>query len=185
MKRLRSPFAIAAMIGVAALLGLLVYGLGHTGPSRGIEQSLAEGKAEAAPAFDLPDLAGGPQRTLADYRGKVVVMNFWASWCDPCRSEAPLLERWHKRIARGGRGTVLGIDVLDVSGDARKFTRQYGLTYSQLRDPRDELRPKYGVSGVPETVVIDPRGRIRAVQRGPVNDAFMRRHVLPLVGGSS
>lgn len=185
MQRLRSPFAVAAMIGVVALLGLLVYGLTHTGADRGIEQSLANGKPEAAPAFRLPDLATGAQRSLARYRGKVVVMNFWASWCDPCRSESPLLQRWHERIAKGGRGTVLGIDVLDVSDDARKFINEYGLTYDQLRDPKDELRPEYGVSGVPETVVIDARGRIRAVQRGPVDDAFMRRHVLPLLSGRS
>lgn len=185
MKRLRSPFAIAAMIGVVALLGLLVYGLSHTGPDRGIEQSLARGDTKPAPAFSLPDLDSGVRRSLAAYRGKVVVMNFWASWCDPCRSESPLLQRWHKRIAKDGRGTVLGIDVLDVSDDARDFVREYGLTYAQLRDPKDELRPEYGVSGVPETVVIDPRGRIAAVKRGPVDDAFMRRHVLPLVRGSS
>ncbi|MGI8845039.1 MAG: TlpA family protein disulfide reductase [Thermoleophilaceae bacterium] len=185
MKRLRSPFAIAAMIGVAALLGLLVYGLSHTGPDRGIDQSLAQGESKPAPGFRLPALHGGAQRSLSDYRGKVVVMNFWASWCDPCRAEAPLLERWHKRIAQGGKGTVLGIDVLDVSDDARDFVREYGLSYSQLRDPKDELRPEYGVSGVPETVVIDPRGRIVAVKRGPVDDAFMRRHVLPLVRGRS
>lgn len=183
MARLRSPFAIAAMIGVVALLGLLVYGLSSTGPDRGIDQSLAQGKSKPAPGFELPDLAGGRERRIADYRGKVVVMNFWASWCDPCRSESPLLQRWHERISKDGKGTVLGIDVLDVSGDAREFVREYGLTYRQLRDPKDELRPEYGVSGVPETVVIDPRGRIVAIKRGPVDDAFMRRHVLPLVGG--
>jgi len=185
MKRLRSPFALAAVIGVVALLGLLVYGLSHTGPDRGIEQSLAQGRSKPAPAFSLPDLHDGTKRSLAEYRGKVVVMNFWASWCDPCRSESPLLERWHARISKNGRGTVLGVDVLDVSDDARDFVRQYGLSYSQLRDPKDELRPEYGVSGVPETVVIDPRGRIVAVKRGPVDDAFMRRHVLPLVRGRS
>ncbi|HYI36772.1 MAG TPA: TlpA disulfide reductase family protein [Thermoleophilaceae bacterium] len=181
MQRLRSPFVIAALIGVTALLGLLVYGLSHTGPDRDIDDSLAKGERKPAPDFDLPRLGGGGRRTLADYRGKVVVLNVWGSWCDPCRSESPLLERWHKRISRDGRGTLLGVDVLDNTPDARAFVREYGLTYPQLKDPSDELRPEYGVAGVPETIVIDPRGRIAAVKRGPVDDAFMRREVAPLV----
>jgi cytochrome c biogenesis protein CcmG/thiol:disulfide interchange protein DsbE len=185
MQRLRSPFVIAALIGVTALLGLLVYGLSHNGPDRAIEDSLAKGEREDAPGFDLPLLAGGGSRTLADYRGKVVVLNVWGSWCDPCRTESPLLERWHKRISRDGKGTLLGIDVLDNTPDARAFIREYGLTYPQLKDPEDELRPKYGVAGVPETIVIDPRGRVAAVKRGPVDDAFMRQNVAPLLEGAS
>lgn len=181
MQRLRSPFVIAALVGVAALLGLLVYGLSHNSPDRGIEDSLAKGERKGAPGFDLPRLGGGGTRTLADYRGKVVVLNFWGSWCDPCRSESPLLQRWHERISKEGRATVLGVDILDNTPDAEAFVRRYGLTFDQLKDSSDELRPKYGVAGVPETIVIDRRGRIAALQRGPVDNAFMRRKVLPLV----
>lgn len=183
MPRLRSPFVIAALIGVTALLGLLVYGLSHTSPDRAIEDSLAKGEREAAPDFDLPLLDGGGRQTLTDYRGKVVVLNVWGSWCDPCRSESPLLERWHKRISRDGKGTLLGVDVLDNTPDAKAFIAEYGLTYPQLKDPEDKLRPEYGVAGVPETIVIDPRGRVAAVKRGPVDDAFMRREVAPLLRG--
>ena len=185
MQRLRSPFVIAALIGVTALIGLLVYGLSHNGPDRAIEDSLAKGQREAAADFDLPRLEGGGRQTLADYRGKVVVLNVWGSWCDPCRTESPLLERWHKRIAKDGKGTLLGVDVLDNTPDAKAFIREYGLTYPQLKDPEDELRPEYGVAGVPETIVIDPRGRVAAVKRGPVDDAFMRQNVAPLLKGSS
>lgn len=183
MQRLRSPFVLAVLVGVAALLGLLVYGLSHSSPDRGIDDSLAKGERKAAPEFDLARLEGGGRQTLADYRGKVVVLNVWGSWCDPCRSEAPLLERWHKRIARDGRGTVLGVDVLDNTPDATAFIREYRLTYPQLKDPEDELRGDYGVAGVPETIVIDGRGRVAAIKRGPVDDAFMRRAVLPLLRG--
>lgn len=181
MQRLRSPFVIAALIGVTALLGLLVYGLSHNSPDRGIEQSLAKGERRAAPGFELPRLAGRGTTELSDYRGKVVVLNFWGSWCDPCRAESPLLERWHRRIARRGKGTLVGVDVLDNTPDAKAFIRRYGLTYPQLKDPEDGLRPKYGVAGVPETVVIDARGRIAAIKRGPVDEAFMRQKVAPLV----
>ena len=120
MQRLRSPFVIAALIGVTALIGLLVYGLSHNGPDRAIDESLAKGQREAAPDFDLPRLEGGGRRTLADYRGKVVVLNVWGSWCDPCRTESPLLERWHKRISRDGKGTLLGVDVLDNTPGRRR-----------------------------------------------------------------
>jgi cytochrome c biogenesis protein CcmG/thiol:disulfide interchange protein DsbE len=185
MQRLRSPFVIAALVGVAALLGLLVYGLSQNTPDRDIDQALAKGEREAAPDFDLPRLEGGGRQSLSDYRGKVVVLNVWGSWCDPCRAESPLLERWHKRISRGGEGTLLGVDVLDNTPDATAFIREYGLTYPQLKDPEDKLRPEYGVAGVPETVVIDRRGRVAAIKRGPVDDAFMRRSVLPLVEGRS
>ena len=181
MQRLRSPFVIAALIGVTALIGLLVYGLSHNGPDRAIDESLAKGQREAAPDFDLPLLDGGGSRTLADYRGKVVVLNVWGSWCDPCRTESPLLERWHKRISRDGKGTLLGVDVLDNTPDAKAFIAEYGLTYPQLKDPEDQLRPEYGVAGVPETIVIDTRGRVAAVKRGPVDDAFMRAQVAPLL----
>jgi cytochrome c biogenesis protein CcmG/thiol:disulfide interchange protein DsbE len=181
MKRLLSPVAIAALVGVVALIGLLAYGLGSNGPDRGIDQALARGERVEAPAFDLRQLSGAGRTSLADLRGKVVVLNIWASWCDPCRAESPLLERWHKRISAAGDGTVVGVDVLDVTSDARAFVREYGLTYPQLHDKEDSLRSDYGASGVPETVVIDRRGRIAAIRRGPVDDEFMREKVLPLV----
>lgn len=180
MKRL-SPFAVVAVVGVVALLALLAYGLVASDPDRGIDAALARGEAVAAPDFELDRLSGGGKRSLADYRGKVVVLNAWASWCDPCREESPLLQRWHERIARDGRGTVLGIDALDVDSDARAFVREYGLTYPMLRDPAAESLVDYGVIGYPETFVIDADGRIVALKRGPVDDRWMRENVAPLL----
>ncbi len=184
MKLPISPFAVTAMLGVLALVGLLAYGLVQSEPDRGIEQALARGQREAAPAFELDRLSGGGRDALADYRGKVVVLNFWGSWCDPCRSESPLLERWHRRISKGGGGTVLGVDALDVSEDAREFVREFELSYPMLKDREGEVPAEYGVTGYPETFVLDPQGRIAALRRGPVDDAFMRAEVLPLMEGS-
>ena len=181
MKRFLSPFSAAAVIGVAALLGLLAYGLASNEPDRGIEQALARGDRPAAPQTRLPRLSGGGRGSLADYRGKVVVLNFWASWCEPCREESPLLQRWHERISRSGRGTVLGVDILDVSEDARDFAREYELTYPMLRDGDGDSLRDWGVVAYPETFVIDRRGRIAASRRGPVDAAFLRREVLPLI----
>lgn len=184
MKRRLSPVAVVALVGVVALLGLLAYGLSSNEPDRGIDEALARGERIEAPELELDRLTGEGRRSLADYRGKVVVLNVWASWCKPCREESPLLQRWHERMSRGGRGTVLGVDVLDVTSDARAFAREYGLTYPMLRDPDGESLDALGVVAYPETFVIDRRGRIASTARGPVDEEFMRAKVAPLLGRS-
>ena len=162
-----------AIVGVVALVGLLTYGLVAGEPDRGMDDALARGETVAAPDFDLDRLSGPGKRSLADYRGGIVVLNAWASWCGPCREESPLLERWQRRM-------VLGINALDVDSDARAFVREYGLTYPMLRDPEGESLVDYGVIGYPETFVIDARGRIVALKRGVVDEAWIREHVAPL-----
>ena len=180
MKRFLSPASVAAMLGVVALGALLVYGVASNEPDRSIDDAVARGERKPAPAFELPRLGGGGQQALADYRGKVVVLNYWASWCEPCRDESPLLERFHKQIAARG-GTVLGVDVLDVSGDANDFIRQYGLSYPMLRDRDGRTQEEFGVAAYPETFIIDRGGRVAATRRGPVDEEFLRRSVLPLL----
>jgi cytochrome c biogenesis protein CcmG/thiol:disulfide interchange protein DsbE len=180
MKRISSPLPIAVLVAVVALVALLAYGLSSTKPDRGIERSLASGKREPAPKVDLQRLSGGGRSSLADYRGKVVVLNFWASWCGPCRTESPLLQRWHRRLIRQG-GTVLGVDVLDVSSDARDFVSKHNLTYPMLRDGAGDTLGSFGVVAYPETFVIDRRGRVSATRRGPVDEKFLRRRVAPLL----
>ncbi len=180
MKRSLSPLVVAAVIGVVALLGLLGYGLAQSGADDGIDSAVARGDRPEAPAFTLGRLSGGGRASLEDYRGRVVVVNFWGSWCDPCRDESPLLQRWHERIERRG-ATVLGIDAIDVTSDARDFVREFGLTYPMVKDTDEEVGRDYGVTGYPETFVVDREGRITAVRRGPVDDAFLREEVLPLI----
>ena len=102
MQRLRSPFAIAAIAAVLALIALLAYGLSQNEPDTEIEQALERGERKRAPGFTLDRLSGGGEGSLADYRGRVVVLNFWASWCDPCREESPLLDRWHRGCRPAG-----------------------------------------------------------------------------------
>ena len=180
MRRLLAPIPIAVLAVVVALVALLAYGLASNEPDRGVEQALVAGGREPAPEFELPRLSGGGTASLADYRGKVVVLNFWASWCDPCKAESPLLERWHQRLSKQG-GLVLGVDVQDLSGDARAFVDEFRLTYPMLRDGPGKLRDDFGILGLPESFVIDRRGRIAAVVRGVVDDAFMRERVAPLL----
>jgi cytochrome c biogenesis protein CcmG/thiol:disulfide interchange protein DsbE len=180
MRRLLRPVPIAVICAVLALIGLLAYGLAANEPDRAVEDALARGERRPAPALELPRLTGGGRGSLADYRGKVVVLNFWASWCGPCRDESPLLDRWHRRMRDRG-GVVLGVDTLDVTGKARAFIERYGLSYPMLRDGDGASRESYGILGFPETFVIDRRGGIAAVQRGPVDDGFMRSEVAPLL----
>jgi len=179
MRRALSPVPIAVICVLVALVALLAYGLAQNEPDKSAEKSLAAGQREPAPPVKLPRLGQTQTASLTDYRGQVVVLNFWASWCRPCRTESPLLERWHDRMK--GRGTVLGIDGNDVTSDAQDFIRKYRLSYPMLRDRDGTVTSDYGVLGYPETFVIDRHGRIAALQRGPVDEDFMRAHVEPLL----
>src|SRR3954451_1464308 len=182
VKRLLRPLPLVVVIGTIALVSLLAYGLASGGSKRTLDDAVARGDPPAAPKLDLPPLKGAPAgKALNAYRGKVVVLNVWASWCTPCRDESPLLERWHRRITQKG-GTVLGVDVQDIDTDARNFIREYKLTYPHVRDKEgDNVRSEYGVVGYPETFVIDRQGRVAALQRGPVDDKFMEQAVEPLL----
>ena len=175
---------VLVVLGVVALLGLLAYGVASQEGDTSIEDAVERGEREPAPDISLPPLGGGPERPLSDWRGQVVVLNYWASWCEPCREESPLLERWHRRISKRG-GTVLGVDVLDVTSDAQDFIERYGLTYPHLRDKDGSTQEEFGVIAYPETFVLDRQGRIVATRRGPVDDAFLREAVLPLLGRQS
>ena len=169
MKRAGPPFL--AVAAAAALIALLVYGVASRGEDRTLDDKVANGRFPTAPDRRLPVLGGTESRTLASYRGKVVVLNFWASWCDPCRDEAPLLEAAHRRLA--GRGTVLGVTYRDTSSDARQFIRRHRLTYPSLRDVDGKLGQDYATKALPETFVLDRRGRIVAISRGVVTARFL------------
>jgi len=180
MRRVLSPVPIAVVCVLVALVALLAYGLIQNEPDRGVDRALARGERAPAPGLSLPELGGTRTISLDDYRGRVVVLNFWASWCEPCRAESPVLERWHRRMSKRG-GTVLGVDMLDVTGDAQDFIAEYKLTYPSMKDRDGHGIETFGVVQYPETFVLDRKGRIAAVQRGPVDDRFMRAKVEPLL----
>jgi cytochrome c biogenesis protein CcmG, thiol:disulfide interchange protein DsbE len=105
--------------------------------------------------------------------GSPVVLNFWASWCPPCRSEAPLLERtW--RCLRAQGVVLLGLNMQDLTGDARDFMREFGVSYPNVRDRSDGVAIDWGVAALPETFFIDARGRVVGHVIGAVSDSQLR-----------
>ena len=180
LRRMRSGLTGMVIFACAALVGLLTYGLASTGIDDTIEQSLADGKRPVAYDAKLPDLHGGKPQSLADYRGKVVVLNFWASWCEPCRDEMPLLQKTHDKIESKG-GLVLGVDAKDTSEAARAFMKEYELDFPSLRDRDGEFTGKYGATGYPETFVIDRTGRIAAARRYPITQAWLDENLDPVL----
>jgi cytochrome c biogenesis protein CcmG/thiol:disulfide interchange protein DsbE len=174
-KRPLMPLAIGVL--GAALIGLLVYGISTQSPTRTLDEAIKRGLRPVAPsaATTLPLLSGG-KRSLASYRGKVVVMNFWASWCTPCREEAPILERTQQALVRQG-GTVLGITFKDATSDSLEFVKQHRLTFPMLRDASGEFARSYGTNEIPETFVIDRYGHVVAISREEVSEAFLNRAI--------
>ena len=143
---------------VAALLALLVWKLIHDEGSD-IPRALARGERPAAPAFTLPRLDKDGTISLASLRGKAVVVNFWASWCVPCKEEAPVLEAAWQQHRKSGL-VVLGVDFNDLRPDALGFVRKHGMTYPIVYDRDGALVAKFGATGVPETFFIDRKGRL-------------------------
>ncbi len=147
----------AAVAGVCALLALLVWDLSHSS-SGGIAKTVDKGGSATAPNVTVPFFSGGTF-DLAAYRGKVVVLNFWASWCTDCKLEAQTLhdaaERWK------GRDVVfVGVDTKDFRFAASKYMRRYGVDYPVVRDVNGALNDRFGVTGYPETFFVDRAGKV-------------------------
>ncbi len=164
-------------LSVVPLLALLAYGF-RIDP-RAVPAALV---GRPAPAFTLAPLDGSAPVALEHHRGHVVVLNFWASWCNPaCYEEAPVLERqWRAYRDRGV--VVIGVDIQDTLPAAQKFVRDFSLSFPNVRDTNGKVSIDYGVYGVPETYFIDRAGRIRTKQVGALTDEVFREHVERLLG---
>jgi thiol-disulfide isomerase/thioredoxin len=146
-------------LAVAAAVALAIVGLAsdHSAPV-----------GRRAPGLPRQALAGAPVTLaglLAGAHGRPVLVVFWASWCDPCMSEAPALERFAD--SSFGRGRIVGVDWSDALSGARAFVRQYAWTFPTVRDAEGTVGNAYRLTGLPTTFVVDGHGRIRASLRGP------------------
>ncbi len=183
MRRFVLPGVIVA--AAIAVLALLTFGVSNRQDTASIDAQVASHKYPVAPNahMALPVLGSSATRTLADFRGKVVVLNVFASWCQPCQSEAPILSAEQRQLVRHG-ATLLGVTYLDNTIASEQFAHQYHIDDPVLRDVSGDFVRSFGTTGVPETFVINRQGRIQALQRFPVTSQWFS-HVLPTIEAQS
>ncbi len=198
VRRMRTVRLLIAVSLPVLLLAGLTYGLLADTPQASIDEALAGSEAVEAPGFELsvlsegtlgPPLAravapafGDRRVALGELRGTPVVVNFWASWCDPCRREAPLLERtWRQAHDRGV--LFVGLNQQDVLADARRFLRDFGTSYPNVRDPGNEVARRWGIVGLPQTFFIDSDGRVVAHVLGEASAAELRSGIEAALSG--
>ncbi len=174
------------VVAAAALLALLAFGVAHQGANTSIDAAVQKGDLPEAPNahMALPILGSAQSESLVDLRGKVVVLNVFASWCDPCKTEAPILEHEQHMIA-GRDATILGVTYLDNSSDSERFVRQEHITYPVLRDVSGNFVRSFGTTGVPETFVINRSGRISALRRYQVDQQWLQQTLPRVLDGRS
>ncbi len=161
--RRSSPGLLA--LTAAVLLASVFFGIAFA------RSNSTQPQAGSAPDFEASTFSGETLR-LSDLRGQVVVLNFWASWCGPCRVEAPVLQRIHERWQRRGV-TLLGIAYTDVDRHSLAFIEEFSLTYPNLPDRGNRISDRYNIQGVPETFVIDQQGDIVRFFYAAVNEASL------------
>jgi cytochrome c biogenesis protein CcmG/thiol:disulfide interchange protein DsbE len=174
MRRLVVPGLV--VVAAAALLALLAFGVADQGTSSSIDAKVRRGDFPVAPNSELalPVLGSSGSKSLADLRGKVVVLNVFASWCDPCKTEAPILEQEQRKLAGHG-ATILGVTYLDNSSDSEQFVREEHITYPVVRDVSGSFVRSYGTNAVPETFIINRQGHIAALRRFQVDPEWLRQ----------
>ncbi len=155
----RALLPALALVAIAALIA--------------VEVTADTSNPAAKPAPALPgEVLVGPRATLAGLRGHPAAINFWASWCEPCRRELPQLERLSRSL--NGSASLVGVDYSDDAGSARALIRELHLTYPILRDGNGAVGDSYGLSGLPTTAILDPQGRVARLLRGPQTAASVR-----------
>jgi cytochrome c biogenesis protein CcmG, thiol:disulfide interchange protein DsbE len=162
---IRNRLPMAGYLAVGLVTAVLVFldgraSHGGTGAASGAE----------APAFRLDALDGADSVDLANFSGRVVVVNFWASWCGPCRDEASTLEDAWRRWSRRG-AEFIGVDTRDSADDARAFVNDHGITYPIAVDAAGETADEYGVRAMPQTFIISRSGMVVNQTVGPVSEA--------------
>ena len=167
-----SARAFTAVIAAIAVIALLAFGVFKAEPS------LAVG--DPAPDRALPRLDGEGESSLADFRGKWVLVNFWASWCGPCAEESPAIQAFYEE--HGGEDFVVyGIDSRDATDAGLEFVEEHGLTWEMARDGDGTHMNEWAIPGLPESFLVDPDGNVAAICRGPVERSQLDAIVEPFL----
>jgi len=193
----RRVFQLLALTLVAALLVLLTWKLITQESGENFISRIKAGERPPAPAFTLPVIWDSTDSwsvelhsaldddrvSLDELRGYPVVINFWASWCDPCKEEAPLLSAAARKHA--GEVVFLGLDVQDFTSDARRFLERYGANnYVSVRDASNKVYEAYGLTGVPETFYLDAEGRAITHTLGQLSEQDLAKGIAAITEGS-
>lgn len=162
----KSSVSTAFLIGIAALIALAFFSRFAQQPSPMI--------GKPAPDFSLEVIGAGPgdRVRLSELKGKVVVLSFWASWCDACQLEAPSLDHLSRRL-RDRDVIVIAIDTNDVPERALRFIRQKGLSLTFVHDSDGDVAGRYGIESLPTVLVIDKHGVVRSARTGPVSEGSL------------
>jgi cytochrome c biogenesis protein CcmG, thiol:disulfide interchange protein DsbE len=192
--RLRRLLQLCALAVVAGLIALLVNATLDRGSGRELVSQVEAGSTPLAPDFKLEVIWAHAETwppalraaladetiSLRELRGWPVVLNFWASWCSPCKAEAPRLNAAAR--THSGKVIFLGIDVQDFESDARRFLEHYETNYVSVRDGGDSTYGNYGLTGLPETYFLDRMGRVAAHAVGEVSPTELNVGISQAVG---
>jgi cytochrome c biogenesis protein CcmG, thiol:disulfide interchange protein DsbE len=160
-------------MALAATLAVSATALAATQPWTSLDDAVNHGARPPAPNESLPVLGGPGTDSLEQYRGKVVILSFFASWCATCKQQLPLLDAASRALATEGRGTALLVNWQDDPRAARDFVASQGLTMPVLTDDQGLLARDYDVQALPETFIIDPDGRVVAISRERATQPFL------------
>jgi cytochrome c biogenesis protein CcmG/thiol:disulfide interchange protein DsbE len=196
-RRLRLVVQASALALVALLLGLLVQRTLAQGAGPHLVSDIRAGERPLAPDFELhvlwPHAETWPDRlrpaltderlTLREVRGYPIVINFWASWCQPCKAEAPRLTS--SATTHAGEVVFLGLDVQDFESDALRFLERYDTNYVSARDGGDSTYSAYGLTGLPETFFLDRRGRVISHWVGEISEEELEAGIEEAITGEA
>ena len=171
---------VAVLAGVGAFVWFLA---GHPGVSlAGSSGTGSIAVGQPAPDFTLPQL-DGTQLRLSDLRGKPVIVNFWASWCGPCRDEIPQLVALHRQHATDL--TIVGVDLQEDAGSVRSFVNDFGMSYPVVLDTHGATIRPYHITGPPTSVFIDASGTVRKIVLGPLAGSDLEADIAAIAGPAS
>ena len=157
------------------IIALLAYTLWNGLSDKGKVETPSQLVGQPAPEFVLESFSG-EKVGLSDFRGKTLLVNFWASWCHPCREEAPVLEKAYMSLS-GKQVEFIGVNVMDDRKSAEEYIKSFGGTFVNVHDPENRIHLDYGVGGVPETFFVNPEGIITGKHRGPITEKMIMRYI--------